>query len=107
MRNDIVNKCALLLFSAAIMTVSCTKLDTKLKDPDSQAPSSTGGAPTPSSLSKVYEQLNQLSNNQGNWFAMEEHTTDELMGPTPERTGMILVHGENYIFIPGTVLTTR
>jgi hypothetical protein len=29
----------------------------------------------------VYEQLNQLIG-QGNWYAMSEHTTDELMGPT-------------------------
>lgn len=60
---------------------SCTKLDVKLKDPNSVAQQTAGGAPAPSSLSKVYEQLNQLSG-QENWFAMEEHTTDELMGPT-------------------------
>lgn len=66
---------------ALISITSCTKLDLKLKDPNSIAPISAGGAPTPSSLSKVYEQLNQLVG-QGNWFAMEEHTTDELLGPT-------------------------
>ena len=61
--------------------ISCTKLNIKVKDPLSVAPSSVGGAPSPSSLSKVYEQLNQLVG-QGNWYAMNEHTTDELMGPT-------------------------
>lgn len=60
---------------------SCTKLDVKLKDPNSIAPQSASGAPAPSSLSKVYEQLNQLLG-QGNSYAMDEHTTDELLGPT-------------------------
>lgn len=61
---------------------SCTKLDTKLKNPDTESNASAGGAPEASSLSKVYEiALNQLPG-QGNWYAMSEHTTDELMGPT-------------------------
>lgn len=68
--------------SVLLVGVSCTKLDTKYRLP--QAPDAggiAGGPPAPSSLSKVYEQLNQLVG-QGNWFAMQEHTTDELMGPT-------------------------
>lgn len=64
-----------------LCVTSCTKLDVKLKDPNSEAPQSAGGAPSPSSISKVYEQLNQLLG-QGNAYAMGEHTTDELMGPT-------------------------
>jgi hypothetical protein len=60
---------------------SCTKLDVELGGPNSIAQTDAGGAPAPSSLSKVYEQLNQLVG-QANWFAMQEHTTDELMGPT-------------------------
>jgi hypothetical protein len=79
---NIINKYSLaLLISAGLSVVSCTKLDTKLKDPLSIPPPTGGGAPTPPSLSKVYEQLNQLVG-QGNWYAMSEHTTDELMGPT-------------------------
>jgi hypothetical protein len=82
MKKNILNKSLLVLFFTAVLfSMSCTKLESKLKDPDSIAPQSSGGAPTPSSLAKVYEQLNQLPG-QGNWFAMEEHTTDELMGPT-------------------------
>jgi hypothetical protein len=61
--------------------VSCTKLEPELKAPTSAGTVQAGTAPTPPSLSKVYEQLNQLVG-QGNWFAMQEHTTDELMGPT-------------------------
>ena len=66
---------------AIIGTSSCTKLDVNLKDPNSEAPTNKGGAPAPSSMSKVYEQLNQLLG-QGNSYAMDEHTTDELLGPT-------------------------
>lgn len=68
---------ALVMLSLA----SCTKLDTKIKDPNSVAIPQAGTAPTPSSLSKIYEQLNQLLG-QGNSYAMQEHTTDEILGPT-------------------------
>lgn len=66
---------------AAFSVASCTKLDVKLKAPNSEAQQSATGAPEPSSISKVYEQLNQLSS-QENWFAMCEHSSDELLGPT-------------------------
>jgi starch-binding outer membrane protein, SusD/RagB family len=70
-----------LAVSAFSAMVSCSKLETKLKDPNSEAAASAGGAPAPSTLPKVYEQLNQLVS-QENWYAMNEHSTDELMGPT-------------------------
>ncbi len=72
---------SVVLLGAILAVASCTKLDTKLKDPSGIAVIESGGAPAPSSLSKVYEQLNQLLG-QGNSYAMQEHTTDELMGPT-------------------------
>ena len=65
----------------ALCVASCTKLDVKLKAPNAEASQDAGGAPEASSLSKVYEQLNQLLG-QSNTYAMDEHTTDELMGPT-------------------------
>jgi len=71
----------LLLGTAVLIGTSCTKLGVKIKDPNSVAVQSAGGAPAPSSLSKVYEQLNQLLG-QGNSYAMQEHTTDEILGPT-------------------------
>ncbi len=78
----IINKYSLFLLSVAVFSATfCTKLNVELKDPNSIPPPAGGGAPAPPSLSKVYEQLNQL-NGQGNWYAMSEHTTDELMGPT-------------------------
>lgn len=64
-----------------VSSISCSKLDPKLKAPSSISPVTSGGAPAPSSLSKVYEQLNQLLG-QGGIYAMAEHPTDELLGPT-------------------------
>jgi hypothetical protein len=82
MKKITFNKANLGLLAAAVLLgTSCTKLDTKLKAPNSIAQQSAGGAPAASSLSKVYEQLNQLLG-QGNAYAMQEHTTDEILGPT-------------------------
>jgi starch-binding outer membrane protein, SusD/RagB family len=82
MKNKFLIKTTIALASIwAFGAVSCTKLTPKLKAPTSAGEVQAGTAPTPPSLSKVYEQLNQLIT-QGNWYAMEEHTTDELMGPT-------------------------
>jgi hypothetical protein len=67
--------------SILLGTLSCTKLDPKVKSPNSVATTDAGGAPAAASISKVYEQLNQLLG-QSNTYAMDEHTTDELLGPT-------------------------
>ena len=81
MKKVISNKSNLLLFFAVLVCISCTKLKQDAKPPYYITTPLPGVAPPPSSISKVYEQLNQLPG-QGNWFAMQEHTTDELMGPT-------------------------
>jgi len=60
---------------------ACSKLEPELGGPNSIAPTTTGGAPTPPSISAVYEQLNQFIGQYG-YQAMQEHSTDELMGPT-------------------------
>jgi starch-binding outer membrane protein, SusD/RagB family len=65
-----------------VTLAACTKLEPELKDPNSIAPTTAGGAPATPSISAVYEQLNGLTGGQGNWFGMQEHTTDEVMGPT-------------------------
>ena len=70
----------LFVLLASIGMTSCTKLDETLYGTKSLAQASNGAA-TPGNLAGVYNQLNQLPT-QGNWFAMEEHTTDELLGPT-------------------------
>lgn len=62
---------------------SCTNLEPDLsKGTVSVAPNQSGGAPKAPSISSVYEILNGMAGNQGNWFAMNEHSTDEIMGPT-------------------------
>lgn len=70
----------IVLFTGIGMLSSCTKLDETLYGTRSLA-TTTGGAPTPGNLAGVYNQLNQLPG-QGNWFALQEHTTDEILGPT-------------------------
>jgi starch-binding outer membrane protein, SusD/RagB family len=66
---------------AGLLIMSCSKLDPKTGGANEITAPQTGVAPQPSSLNKVYEELNSLVG-QANWFAMSEHSTDELMGPT-------------------------
>lgn len=67
---------------SVLAITSCSKLDPKLEAPNSIAPTQAGGAPSAPSIAAVYEQLNQLTGGQGNWFGLQEHSTDEIMGPT-------------------------
>ena len=64
------------------IAISCTKLDVKLKAPNKVEEVVAGQAPKPSDLTKVYESLNNLANTQEKWIALQEHPTDELLGPT-------------------------
>lgn len=67
--------------ASLLLASACVKLDPKIKDPLAIAPPTTSGAPTPPSISTVYEQLNQLIGQYG-YMALQEHSSDELMGPT-------------------------
>ena len=96
-----------ILAGAAVLVLnSCSKLDEDLKDPLYENPQTAGGAPSPGSLSSIYGQLNQLVGND-NWFALSEHTTDELMGPTRGTDWDDFGTYRKLHFIPGTVHTTR
>jgi len=77
--NQLMQRSLILLL--IVVLVSCN-LDVQVKDPNVIKPVSAAGAPPPSSLSTIYAQLNGLTTDQGDWFGMAEHTTDELMGPT-------------------------
>jgi starch-binding outer membrane protein, SusD/RagB family len=67
---------------AGIMTISsCSKLEPELGAGNSIPPPAPDGAPTPPSIGAVYSQLNQFIS-QENYFALQEHSTDELQGPT-------------------------
>ncbi|MCJ8208727.1 RagB/SusD family nutrient uptake outer membrane protein [Mucilaginibacter sp. RS28] len=75
-----LNKKLLIGASAlAMLNFSCTKLNEQLygskfiKDGNTAAGSADLGG--------VYNQLNGFSD-QANWYALEEHSTDEMMGPT-------------------------
>lgn len=63
--------------------ISCTNLEPDLSRGTVEiAPTQTSGAPKAPSISTVYESLNGMTGGQANWFAMNEHSTDEIMGPT-------------------------
>jgi starch-binding outer membrane protein, SusD/RagB family len=82
MKNNSIFKLPIvLLFLATILISSCSKLDPQIQGANEIIPPVAGQPPAPSSITKVYEQLNSLVS-QENWYAMSEHSTDELMGPT-------------------------
>lgn len=70
------------LLTAVMFTVnSCSKLEPELGGNESIAPPKQDGAPTPPTIASVYGQLNNLVGQYG-YQAMQEHSTDELLGPT-------------------------
>ncbi len=72
----------LLALLTGIGMSSCSKLNETVYGTISIAPPVTGSTP-PGSLGGVYNQLNgNMTNDQGDWFALNEHTTDEILGPT-------------------------
>jgi len=71
-----------MVFIILFLSVSCS-LDVSVKDPNAINKSTNEGAPTAPPVVSVYNQLGGGSFiTQSNWFALSEHTTDELMGPT-------------------------
>ena len=81
MKKVLKNFVAPVLMLTIFTVTACTKLEPNFGGGQSEAPNLASGAPTPPSLSSVYGQLNQLVGQYG-WHAMNEHSTDELMGPT-------------------------
>ncbi len=82
MKNNFIKQTA--IYAAAIaVTVgaaSCSKLDEKVFGSKSVVATS-GDAGSSANLASVYEATNALIG-QGNFFAFQEHSTDELLGPT-------------------------
>jgi len=77
--NRLVQRGVVLLL--VVVMVSCN-LDVSTKSNNPILPVTAAGAPQPESLTAIYQQLNALTTDQGDWFGMAEHTTDEMMGPT-------------------------
>lgn len=78
----IVRKSLFVPAVAALLCTSfagCTKLEEELYESRSEY-EPTGGSSS-ADLSGVYNQLNQMVG-QANWYALQEHTTDEMLGPT-------------------------
>jgi starch-binding outer membrane protein, SusD/RagB family len=61
---------------------SCTKLDEKLSESTTTITSSGGGGSLPAVLKGVYSSMQGTYQDQGNIYALEEMTTDALIGPT-------------------------
>lgn len=81
MKINSVNRIVKVLVLVTMFLSSSCSLDVKVKDPNTVPVINESGVPTPPSLSSVYNQLNNLVS-QDKWYAMQEHTTDEMMGPT-------------------------
>jgi len=81
MKNNFIKQTAIYVGAIALCIgqVSCSKLDEKVFGSKSVATASAGS--NSADLNSVYGKLNDLSS-QGNWFAFQEHSTDELLGPT-------------------------
>lgn len=78
----IIKKSIMLPAMAAVMAsafTGCTKLEEELYE--SRSEYEPGSGSSTADLSGVYNQLNQLVG-QANWYAMQEHSTDEMLGPT-------------------------
>ena len=81
MKNNFIKQTAIYATAIAVTlgAVSCSKLDEKVFGSKSFA--AAAGGTSKADLASVYGALNGLST-QGNWFAFQEHSTDELLGPT-------------------------
>ncbi len=74
------------MLGAAMMlsTIGCTKLDDKVFGQLSSTSATDGGVVLnpQATLQGSYQILNNIATNQGGTYAMEEHPSDEMMGPT-------------------------
>ena len=82
MKNNFIKQTTVYIGALALIIgqVSCSKLDEKVFGSKSIV-ASTGGGASSANLASVYEATNALVG-QGNFFAFQEHSTDELLGPT-------------------------
>jgi len=81
MKNNFIKQTAIYLtaFAVTVGAASCSKLDEKVFG--SKTVVDAAGGSSSADLASVYESTNALIG-QGNFFAFQEHSTDELLGPT-------------------------
>ncbi len=72
----------LIIIAVVISVVSCTKLNTTLRDSLIQNPSGGSSGDPGSLLNNSYNDLNAVLHNQDQLFSLEETTTDEALIPT-------------------------
>lgn len=71
----------ILATTISVFALACTKLEPELGGNNVTAPPTSDGAPAAPSIGAVYSQLNGLVGQYG-YQALQEHSTDELLGPT-------------------------
>lgn len=81
MKTSMKSSVAAVAAAFALFASSCTKLEPELGGQETIGVVKDGATPTAPTISSVYGQLNQLVS-QENWFALNEHSTDEILGPT-------------------------
>lgn len=74
----------LLGLTALVGAAGCTNLDDTVYGQLSSVEATANSVPLDptSTLQGAYQLLNNIATNQGNTYAMEEHPSDEMMGPT-------------------------
>lgn len=87
----------------------CTNLDDKVFGSLSSTDATTGSIQLDpaATLQGAYQALNPIANSQGRAYALEEHSSDEMMGPTRVLTGTILAYGANCTSTPGIRSTSK
>ncbi len=72
----------LVLFSATLFAMGCTKLDEKLNGEVASIGGAGGTANIPDLINGVYSSMRGPYQDQARLWAAQEHTTDEVLGPT-------------------------
>ena len=80
-KSTFLNKKIYLILAISALLASCGKLDPAVEGAQGIVPPTVDAPEATPDLPTVYNKLNGLIG-QDNWFALNEHSTDELMGPT-------------------------
>jgi len=91
---------------ASFSIISCSDLTIVETDSVIQAtPVFSGVEDVDGQLTSVYRNTYGMIGEQGNWFAMNEVSTDELLVQLEEPIGVTMVYGDNCITILGNKIT--
>src|SRR5688500_5706575 len=72
----------IIVASAAVFLVACTKLEEKFNSETTQGSGGGGGGNATALLQGAYRSFNTPLQDQSRWWAASQHTSDETVGPT-------------------------